>query len=154
MKATAQIAFLLSWWIAITASRAQEASPRGPDGSARLSLTNQAVVVLARLRGVAESEVKIQPRSAGVFEVDLSGAKDWEKEAVELSKAFGAAATVIVDHASGDGLMRTNWTFTAGRVDKRIAPVGKTGLTANGRRMHVWPRPAAPGRIRVREQAE
>jgi hypothetical protein len=114
------------------------------------------VQVIAKLRGVEPSEVKLRPgqRPAGPFEIDINGVSDGKHEAEELSKELGAGATVIFEHVSGDGVTRTNWSFRDGAGRKVTAPAGPTGLGPNAKRMYVWPqssvRIAAPAEVRVR----
>jgi hypothetical protein len=126
--------------------------------AAGVSLTNRALVVISKLRGVEPATVKIRPsgnRAGGPFEIDINGAKDAANEAEQLSKEFGTAAAVILEHVSDDGVTRTNWTFKNGSVEQITAPAGPSGLGPRARRMYVWPQaavksPAAPTRVRVR----
>jgi hypothetical protein len=127
-------------------------------GGADLPLTNKAVLVISKLRGVEPSQVAVRAgrRAGGAFEIDLSGARDGRHEAQELSKELGAAATVIFEHVSGDGVLRTNWSFRDGTGRQVTAPAGPTGLGPNAKRLYVWPqssaRPSPPQEIRVREK--
>jgi hypothetical protein len=123
-------------------------------------LTNKALLVISKLRGVEPAKVKIRTSAGGAggaFEIDIVDAKDAAKEAEELSKEFGAAAAVILEHVSDDGIIRTNWTFKSGTVRQLTAPVGASGLKPRARRMYVWPTtaalrpPAAPTKLRVRD---
>lgn len=127
---------------------------------ANIPLTNKALLVISRLRGIKLAEVKIRTSAGGAggaFEIDIVDAKDAAKEAEELSKEFGAAAAVILEHVSDDGIIRTNWTFKSGTVRQLTAPVGTSGLKPRARRMYVWPTtaalkpPAAPNKLRVRD---
>jgi hypothetical protein len=121
-------------------------------------LTNKAVLVISKLRGVEPSKVAVrqQARAGGPFEIDVTGARDGRHEAQELSKELGSAATVIFEQVSADGLMRTNWSFRGGDGRRVIAPTTPAGPGPNGQRLHVWPQaltgPAAPAGLRVREK--
>jgi hypothetical protein len=124
--------------------------------AADVPLTNRAVQVIAKLRGVEPSEVKLRPgqRPGGPFEIDINGVPDGRHEAEELSRELGAGTTVVFEHVSGDGVTRTNWSFRDGAGRKVTAPAGPTGLGPNAKRMYVWPqnsvRIAAPAEVRVR----
>jgi len=127
---------------------------------ANVPLTNKALLVISKLRGVEPAAVKIRAaatRVGGAFEIDIVDAKDAANEAQELSKEFGAAAAVILEHVSDDGIIRTNWTFKSGKVEQLTAPAGPSGLGPRARRMYVWPTtaalkpPSAPTKLRVRE---
>ena len=121
-----------------------------------MPLTNKAVQVISRLRGVEPSKVKLRPgrRAAGPFEIDIDGVPDGKHEALELSKELGPAATVIFEHVSADGLTRTNWSFRGGAGRQVTAPAGPARLGPNGKKLYVWPqssvRPSAPTGMRVR----
>ena len=122
-------------------------------------LTNRALRIIASLRGVEPAAVKIRAsstRAGSAFEIDIAGVKDASKEAEQLSKEFGAAAAVILEQVSDDGVIRTNWTFRNGKVEQRTAPAGPSGLGPRARRMYVWPEsvsrpPSAPAKLRVRD---
>ena len=126
--------------------------------AAAASLTNRALVVISKLRGVEPATIRIRPsgnRTGGPFEIDIDGAKDAAKEAEQLSKEFGTTAAVILEQVSDDGVIRTNWTFKNGSVQQITAPAGPSGLGPRARRMYVWPQaavrpPSAPSRVRVR----
>jgi hypothetical protein len=170
MNVTARFALLTAALVAFATDRigAEEpAAPVKPDVSsnavivagAAIPLTNKALLVISKLRGVEPADVKIRVSvggAGGAFEIDIADAKDAAKEAEELSKEFGAAAAVILEHVSDDGVVRTNWTFKSGTVRQLTAPVGASGLKPRARRMYVWPTtaalkpPAAPAKLRVR----
>ncbi|HWN94951.1 MAG TPA: hypothetical protein VNT99_07955 [Methylomirabilota bacterium] len=127
---------------------------------APMPLTNRAMLVISRLRGVELTQVKLRPstRASGPFEIDLTDAKDCRKEAEELSKELGAEAVVVFDHVSADGVTRTNWSFRSGTGKQVTAPAAPTGLGPHGKRIYVWPqssaRPSPPAGTRVRTRAE
>lgn len=120
-------------------------------------LSNKAVVIVSGLRGIDASAVKLRfgdPMS-GRFEIPVEGARDLRREAELLSKDFGADIAVIVDQATADGRLRTNYVFRNGSMRRTVAPVGKIGLPPGGQRMYVWPetsRLTPPANVRVREQ--
>ena len=146
------------------AARAGEVSPKSAavaDASnavttAEVPLTNKAVLVISRLRGVDPSQVKLRSgrHAAGPFEIELGNAADGQREAEELSRELGPAATVIFERVSADGVTRTNWSFRGGSGRKVTAPAGPSGLGPNGTRLYVWPqtsvRVAPPSGVRVR----
>ena len=157
MKATR----LRTAWLAMNLGVGLIADANDTAAPARPALTNTAVSVIAKVRQVPESDVKLRmssERTNGPFEIDLKGAADWQREANELSKEFGSAAAVIVDHVSPDGRMRTNWTFRGGIMEMRTAPVASTNRAPKAQRRYVWPqaklKPAAPVGLRVRGTAD
>ena len=168
MSATAKFAALTAASVVFATEqmRADEPATPGQAGApsiatdaAAISLTDTAVSVISKLRGVEPAAIKIRPsggRAGGPFEIDIHGAKDAAKEAEQLSKELGPAAAVILEHVSDDGVLRTNWTFKSGSVRQITAPAGPSGLGPRARRMYVWPQaevkpPAAPSGVRVRD---
>jgi len=172
MNVAARFAVVTAASVVFTASRAdadepipsiQQAAPLNATNltNADLPLTNRALAMIAKVRGVDPAQIKIRSgnHAGGAFEIDIANAKDAAREARELSREFGAAATVILEHVSDDGITRTNWSFKNGTVRQVTAPVGSTGLGPRARRMYVWPEPApkppaAPGKLRVRQQLD
>lgn len=167
MNVTARWAVLTAASVAFASDQIWAEEPAAPGNAVTssnatnavvVSLTNRAVSVISKLRGVEPAAIKIRPsgsRAGGPFEIDINGAKDAAKEAEQLSKELGAAAAVILEHVSDDGVIRTNWTFKSGSVEQVTAPAGPTGLSPRARRMYVWPQasvrpPSAPSRVRVR----
>lgn len=106
-----------------------------------ISLSNKTVQVLARLRDVAPTAVKLKcgPSPGGPFEIDLAGAADLKREAELLSRGLGLSAAVILDEAAVTGLNRTNSVFRNGELRQAILPLALSGLPAGGRRLYVWP---------------
>lgn len=122
-----------------------------------LLLSNRAVLLVSEARGIAASAVKLRfsDSMSGRFEIPVEGAKDLQREAELLSKDFGSNIAVIVDEATADGRLRTNYVFRNGSMQKTIAPVGKIGLPPGGRRMYVWPETSklsAPRNLRLVQQ--
>ena len=161
MNVTARLAALTAASVVFATEKMQADEPAiaGHAGASSnvtaVSLTNRAVSVISKLRGVEPAAIKIRPSGSRAFEIDINGVTDVAKEAEQLSKEFGPAATVILDHVSDDGVIRTNWTFKSGSVEQITAPAGPSGLGPRARRMFVWPQaaakpPSAPSRVRVR----
>jgi hypothetical protein len=140
----------------VSSSAATNAAVTNAASAIEAPLTNKAVLVISKLRGVQPAEVKLRParRTAGPFEIDISNVSDGKHEAEELSKELGTAATVVFEHVSGDGVTRTNWSFRSGAGRKVTAPAAPTGLGPNGKRLYVWPQSSsqfsAPAGVRVR----
>jgi hypothetical protein len=171
MKATALFAAML---VAISANTvrgqaADEVVSQQPTNAAvtnrvavsAISLTNTALQVISRMRGVDPANVKLRvaaDRPTGPFEIDITSATDCKKEAEELSKELGSAAVIIFEHVSGDGVTRTNWSYRNGVGRQVTAPVGATGLGPSARRMYVWPqsqlKSTAPAGVRVRTKID
>jgi len=120
-------------------------------------LSNRAVLILSEARGLEVSAVRLKfsESMSGRFEIPLEGAKDIHREAEMLSKDFGANIAVIVDEATADGRLRTNYVFRNGVMRRTVAPVGNIGLSPGGRRMYVWPETSklsAPRNLRLVQQ--
>jgi hypothetical protein len=125
------------------------------------SLTNKAVQAISKMRGVDPAKVKLRvvnDRPTGPFEIDIASTTECKREAEALSKELGAAAVVIFEHVSGDGVTRTNWSYRNGVGRQVIAPVGASGLGPSARRMYVWPqsqlKTTAPGGVRIRTKTD
>jgi hypothetical protein len=166
-----QIGFLLLTALCAVAQPADPASPArlggviapsaagNSHGSTNFSLllSNSAVQVISQTRGIKAEAVKLKFSDAmsGRFEVDPAGASDLRREAEALSTLFGTNFAVIVDEATADGRMRTNYVFRAGAVRRTIAPVVNKTLAPGGRRLYVWPetsKVAAPSNVRLVQQ--
>jgi hypothetical protein len=130
--------------------------PAGQTNSSVL-LSNSAVQVIARARGIDAGAVKLKffDAMSGRFEVDLAGAADLRQEAELLSTTIGTNYAVIMDEATADGRMRTNHVFRAGVVRRTVAPVVNQTLPPGGRRLYVWPETSkvpAPTNVRLVQQ--
>ena len=140
-------------------ARQTAAPPLRPMGQTDFSilLSNSAVQVISRARGVEAGAVKLKffDAMSGRFEVDLAGAVDLRKEAELLSAAMGTNFAVIMDEATADGRTRTNHVFRGGSVRRTIAPVVNQALASGGRRLYVWPEASkvpAPTKVRLVQQ--
>ena len=105
-------------------------------------LSNTVISVVAKVRGVTPAHVKLKLDStvpAAHLEIDLAGAKDVQEEAVELSRQLGSNVVVVLQRASDDGLVRTNWSFRNGEGRMVRTPVGTSGLGPGERRLYIWP---------------
>jgi hypothetical protein len=122
------------------------------------SMTNKTLMIISKLRGVKPAAVTLRltgNRSGGPFEIDITGVSDSMREAETLSRELGSKAVVILDHASLEDTIRTNWAFRNGIGQQRTAPVGTTGLRPGAKRMYVWPEvpaPKAPSNVRISAQ--
>jgi len=125
--------------------------------SQSMLLSNRAVLIVSEARGLDVNAVKLKfsESMSGRFEIPLEGAKDIHREAEMLSKDFGASIAVIVDEATADGRLRTNYVFRNGVMPLTVAPVRNIGLSPGGRRMYVWPETSklsAPRDLRLVQQ--
>jgi hypothetical protein len=123
-----------------------------------LFLSNNAVLILSEARGVKADAVKVKFSDAmsGRFEIHPDGAKDLKREAELLSRNFGTNIAVIVDEATADGRLRTNYVFRGGLMRRTVAPIVNRALPPGGRRMYVWPETSevpAPANVRLVRQA-
>jgi hypothetical protein len=142
---------------AVVPTSSNEASHSHPTNLSLL-LSNNAVLILAEARGVKADAVKVRFSDAmsGRFEIHPDGAKDLQREAELLSRNFGTNIAVIVDEATTDGRLRTNYVFRGGLMRRTVAPILNRALPPGGRRMYVWPETsqvAAPANVRLVRQS-
>ena len=131
------------------------AVPAPVEATTWLTLSNETIAVIAKVRGVKPELVRLEAKSnstIGPFEVDLTSATNCAIEAEILSSKLGTNVIVVLEEASHDGQMRTNQTFRNGIVRKIVAPSGQKPLSPGDRRMVVWPdgtRPGVPTQFRI-----
>ena len=112
---------------------------------------------MAAWRGVEAGAVKLKfsDSMSGPFEIAVHGAKNLQREAELLSREFETNIAVIVDEATLDGRLRTNYVFRNGSMRRTVAPIVNNALPPGGRRFYVWPESSAnpPSNVRLVRQA-
>ena len=102
-------------------------------------------------------KLKFSDSMSGPFEIAVQGTKDLHREAELLSREFGTNIAVIVDEATLDGRVRTNYVFRGGSMRRTVAPIVNNALPPGGRRLYVWPEtsgPRVPANVRLVRQAD
>jgi hypothetical protein len=159
MRTAAHIQLGLLLVMAVFVLAQSDSVPAGQPTNASLLLSNRTVLIVSNARGVEPEAVKLKfsDSMSGPFEIAVQGAKNLQQEAELLSREFGTNIAVIVDEATLDGLVRTNFVYRGGSMRRTVAPIVNNALAPGGRRLYVWPetgKPSAPANVRLVRQAD